>query len=101
MDKKSLNNKLSKVNVSIVKLQIIEQWQSCKNYFNKKFLLFIPIILLILLFLTSSFHFNLRNLGLLATFIGLLFAALKYYLDRANYQKSLFNERYAILVKLD
>lgn len=33
--------------------------------------------------------------------IGLFFVVMKYYLDRANYQKSLFEERYLILTKLD
>lgn len=54
----------------------------------------------IMLIVTTLVH-NHITLTLLTVSFGAIFPALKYRLDQSNYNKSLFDERYAIFIEID
>lgn len=59
-------------------------------------------VLFFMVMLGISFYFpNKGSISVLAASFGSIFVALKYRLDQASYNKSLFEERYAIFTKID
>lgn len=74
--------------------------RSCEIFF-KTYPVTASIIFFIVTALVVTFYHNIGTFSVLAASFGSIFVALKYKLDQANYHKDLFEERYAILVKLD
>jgi len=73
----------------------------CLYFFKQNLMLFtISIILLIILLVMRNSH-QFTFVSTLIAFFGLIFVVLKYYLDRANYKKSLFEKRYLIFQTCD
>ena len=92
MDKECNNCKCERKLLSII--NIIYKWIS------RNILVTIPLIIFSITLFIYSFHTSEKILSVLAAFFGLILAALKHKLDKISYQKNLFEERYAIFIKI-